>query len=252
MKYKRYRKDFEHSYAFGVFPALELLKHRPDLALEVFLKEKAVESEGGQMLAKAAEAAGVAVTVNDRQIDALSPKEKCNAVAVFRKGREDCPESSARVSSDAAQQVLCLHQPDNMGNLGTILRTALGFGWRELAIVRPAVDCWDPKVVRASMGAVFQMTIKYYEDWQSLVGSQQELPRYALALAEGAAQLGTFTLPQQCMLVFGNEGAGLPEEVVSDCKPVIIPQASAVDSFNLGVAVGITLWEHRRENPLQQ
>ena len=69
---------------------------------------------------------------------------------------------------------------------------------------------------------------------------------YALALAEGATELGSFQLPEACMIVFGNEGAGLPEEVVADCQPVIIPQSHAVDSFNLGVAVGITLWEHRR------
>ena len=49
-----------------------------------------------------------------------------------------------------------------MGNLGTIMRTMVGFGMEDLAIIRPGVDAYDPKVIRASMGSIFHLRFAYF------------------------------------------------------------------------------------------
>lgn len=59
-----------------------------------------------------------------------------------------------------------LHHPSDSGNLGTILRTALGFGLKNIAIIRPAVDSDDPRVVRASMGAAFSLNIRHFDSFE--------------------------------------------------------------------------------------
>ena len=57
--------------------------------------------------------------------------------------------------------------PSDMGNMGTIIRTGIGFGIRNLAIVEPAVDVFNPRVVRASMGSLFQMNFRYYDSFET-------------------------------------------------------------------------------------
>ncbi len=74
----------------------------------------------------------------------VSGKENCFAAAVVTK-EGDAPRANA-------PRHLVLHQPSDAGNAGTILRTALGFGFQDIAIIPPAVDIYDPRVIRASMG----------------------------------------------------------------------------------------------------
>ena len=54
-----------------------------------------------------------------------------------------------------------------MGNMGTIIRTCVGFGIKNLAVIEPAVDIFNPKVVRASMGAVFHVNICRYDSFDT-------------------------------------------------------------------------------------
>ena len=66
---------------------------------------------------------------------------------------------------DGAKSHLVLVNPSNMGNLGTIIRTSIGFGINNLAIIRPAVDIYDPKCIRSSMGAFFELNFKYFDSF---------------------------------------------------------------------------------------
>ena len=70
-----------------------------------------------------------------------------------------------------------------MGNLGTILRSCLGFGMKDIAIIKPGVDIFDPKVVRASMGSIFSLNISYFnsfEDYKNalVLKLQEEVQEY--------------------------------------------------------------------------
>ena len=59
-----------------------------------------------------------------------------------------------------------LVNPGDMGNMGTIMRTMLGFNYYNLAIIRPGVDVFDPRVLRASMGAMFHLNIEYFDSFE--------------------------------------------------------------------------------------
>lgn len=100
---------------------------------------------------------------------------------------------------------IVLVNPSNAGNMGTIMRSALGFGLNQMAIIRPAVDAFDPKVVRASMGAIFSTNFVYFEDfdeYQAQFG-ERELYPFMLDAKKSLHEIrpqGTFSL------LFGNEG----------------------------------------------
>ena len=88
-----------------------------------------------------------------------SKKDNCYAGIVFEK-REG--------ALDAGKNHAVLCQISDGGNLGTALRSLLGFGYEDVALVRPCVDAFDPHVVRASMGAFFHLRLRTFDTFRRL------------------------------------------------------------------------------------
>ena len=143
-KLEAYDKSLDYSYAPGIFPATECLRNAPERCLRLLLSSTSERSEGAQKLRAQAEAIGVRTEIADRALERISKKENCFAAMVYKK--------QEGVFDDGAPHIVLVN-PSDSGNLGTILRTALGFGLTNIAIIRPAVDSDDPRVTRASMGA---------------------------------------------------------------------------------------------------
>lgn len=234
---KTYRKEFDYSYSFGVFPTVELLERRPEAALKVLLAEAGRKNRGVAKIEQLCGRLGVRVEVNDRAVERLAPRENAYAVGVFRKYEGEL---------DSAASHVALVNPSDMGNLGTIMRTMLGFGVRDLALVRPAADIFDPRVVRSSMGALFGISFSYFDTWESYAG--HFLRTYYPFMTGGTLMLPEARFERPYTLVFGSEPAGLPEEFRSKGTPVTIPQSSEIDSLNLTIAVGIALYEAATRN----
>src|SRR5207302_11515093 len=85
MQLKRYQKEFEHSYAFGVFATLELLGSRPESVIMVLLDSKGARNEGVRKIEEICRRRRIEVEVNDKVVERLAPKENTYAVGVFRK-----------------------------------------------------------------------------------------------------------------------------------------------------------------------
>ena len=139
-KLEAYDKALDYSYAPGIFPATECLKNAKKRCMRLLVSSNGLQSEGVQALERDAQEAGVRVEVADRALERISKKENCFAAMVYKKAEGRFDEDSPHI---------VLHHPSDSGNLGTILRTALGFGLKNIAIIRPAVDSDDPRVVRA-------------------------------------------------------------------------------------------------------
>ncbi|MDL2318879.1 TrmH family RNA methyltransferase [Eubacteriales bacterium OttesenSCG-928-A19] len=238
-KLAAYRRELAYSYAPGVFPSHALLDARPDVARRLLVHSAAEASEGVSALIHKAEAHGVRVEVADHALARISHKENCYAAVVFDKYED---------TLDAGQPHIVLHQPSDMGNLGSILRTCLGFGLPDLAIITPAADPFDPRVVRASMGALFGMRVRAYRDFSSYHVEFARHTRYpfmldgSVSLAKAAAERPA----EPYALIFGNEAAGLPAAFADCGTPVRIPHSGRIDSLNLAVAVSIAAYEFTR------
>lgn len=233
-KLEAYDKSLDYSYAPGIFPATECLKNAPERCMRLLLSSASEKSAGAQALREAAQAANIRVEIADRALERISKKENCFAAMVYRK-------QEGTFVSGAPHIVLV--NPSDSGNLGTILRTALGFGLVNIAIIRPAVDSDDPRVTRASMGAAFSLNIRHFEsfdDYRAEFPQRQLFPFMltgAVPLAEAVKKVvGDYSL------IFGNEASGLPDVFASYGISTLIPHSGKIDSLNLAIAAGIGMY----------
>ena len=232
-----YKREADYSYAPGIFPSMEAMRKRPEIVRRLLVSSKGQDSEGVKTLIDLARERHVRVEVADKALSRISGKENCFAAAVFEK----------RAETLGPGDHIVLHHIADAGNLGTILRTALGFGYRDIAIIRPAADGYDPKVVRSSMGALFSLRVKEYDDFEAY---RREFPAHAAYpfMLDGSVGLDQAAgeAKRPCALIFGNEGAGLPAEFASLGQPVRIPSSQEIDSLNLAVAAAIGMYAFRR------
>ena len=228
---KAYAKDGDYSYTLGVFPTIELLKNKHDKVFKVVLSTSTSQNRGLPVILKLCEQYHIEIEYNDKTINKLSKKGNCYAIGFYYK--YDC------VIEEGNHVVLV--NPGDMGNIGTIIRTMLGFNYKNLIIIRPGVDINDPKAVRASMGSVFSINYKYYNTFEEYMKDYPDHQIYTLML-KGATNIHQLEMPKgNHSLVFGNESSGLPDEYLNYGKSVFIPHSKYIDSLNLSMALGITL-----------
>lgn len=227
---KSYTKDKDYSYTLGVFPTIELLKNKHEFVQEVIISKEITGNRGLPVIETLCKEHHIPLTVNDKLINKLSKKGNCYAIGVFNKYESNIQDENHVV----------LVNPMDMGNMGTIIRTMLGFGYSNLVIIRPGVDIFDPRCVRASMGSLFSIHYKYYDSIEEYM-HEFKRPMYCLML-KGATNIHKLDMPKQTYsLVFGNESSGLPDSYLEVGKSVFIPHTNYIDSLNLSMALGITL-----------
>lgn len=233
---KRYQKKFEYSYSFGTYPTIDLIKYQKKHLLKVLVKSEHDESEGVKEVLDLCEEFNIPIEVADRAIDKIAVKENTYVVGVFEKYESVLTQEANH---------LVLVEPRNMGNLGTIIRTMLGFDMKDLAIIRPAADIFDPTVVRSTMGAVFQINFEYFENIQEYTAKYGKRNIYTFML-DGAKDIREVKFEEPFSMIQGNESKGLPIEYKQLGQSVYIPNSDKIDSLNLSVATAIGLWEARR------
>jgi len=142
------------------------------------------------------------------------------------------------------EHVFYLHQVQDPGNLGTLLRTLAWFGNFRCLLSPQSADLYNPKVVRASMGAIFHVPIERDVTVETL---QSRYPRLALLDLDGTP-IGASSFKQFDAYVFGNEARGLPSEIVTRLKgeAFSIPGVRQIESLNLAAAVNICAYELTR------
>ena len=233
-----YKSELDYSYAPGIFPGMECMLHRPDRVRRLLVHSSAAGREGTDRLRALAEELGVRVEEADRALARISGKENCYAAVVFEKFEDELNPGKPHV---------VLHNPGDSGNVGTILRTALGLGIEDVALVRPCVDLFDPKTVRASMGSLFRLRVKVYNTFGEYRTVFPERTLYPFMLDASVPLTEAVREKPECWtLVFGNEGKGLPAEFAAMGQAVRIESNDRVDSLNLAIAAGIGIYEFMR------
>ena len=231
MDIKTYKKDAEYSYTLGAFPTIELLKTRPEEVLEVYVHSTFTDTETIEKLAKPY---GIPVLRQDKVINKLSDKENCFVVGILKKYQDV-------LQADKSHVVLV--NPSNMGNMGTIIRTAIGFGIKDLAIISPGVDVFHPKTIRASMGALFRINCQYFKSFEEYEAAYPEHEIFCFMLnAKRQLTVNNCPKPKLFSLVFGNEATGLDDSFLEKGTSIIIPQSEEVDSLNITIAAGVGMY----------
>jgi TrmH family RNA methyltransferase len=112
---------------------------------------------------------------------------------------------------------------------------------KNLVIINPGVDVFDPKVIRASQGALFQMNVSSFNSFgeYAKVFKNHAYP----FMLDGKESLEKVDFQAPYALIFGNEGAGLDDWFTDMGTSVKIPQSDTIDSLNLAISVGIVLYK---------
>ena len=141
---------------------------------------------------------------------------------------------------------IALYQPEIAGNVGAVLRTAacLGAG---VDLIEPLGFAWDDKrVARAGMDYIDHVDIARHADWPSF--EAQAHGRLVLLTTKGATPLHDLAFRPDDVLLFGQEGAGVPPEIHARADArVVIPMRAPLRSLNLATSVGIVLAEALRQ-----
>jgi RNA methyltransferase, TrmH family len=141
---------------------------------------------------------------------------------------------------------LLLENIQDPGNLGSILRTAVAAGTRQVFLSRGSVFAWSPKVVRAGMGAHFFLSVYEGVDLEGL--SRSFAGRIVATAPRAATSLYDIDLKGEVAWLFGNEGAGLSSQARGvAATQVRIPMPGPAESLNVAAAAAICLFEQIRQ-----
>lgn len=229
---KKYRQAFRHYLVEGEHLVLELQKalpQQPALASTELYVTGAYEHWQSPFKTQ---------LVSDRQMaqlaDTRTPQGILAVVAM--------PDQAA--PAQAGERAIYLHEVQDPGNLGTILRTLAWFGAFRCLLSPGSVDPFNPKVVRASMGALFHVPL------ETDVPIDQLAERFAsiacLDLNGGALSSAEFR--QHDCYLFGNEARGVPRAALEQlaATPYTIAGQGAIESLNLASSVNICAYELKR------
>lgn len=184
--------------------------------------------------------------VTEKEMERLSLlKTPSNSLALV-----EIPRYRLDAAHVGQRLTLALDDVQNPGNLGTIIRLADWFGIGEILCSPATADCFNPKVVQATMGAILRVRVHYVE----------LAPLLAQAAARGVPVYGTFLegenlydtqLGRGGIIVMGNEGRGVrPDVAQAVTRKLFIPpfpaERRASESLNVAMATGIVCAEFRR------
>lgn len=141
---------------------------------------------------------------------------------------------------DAHAPTVVLDRLQDAGNVGSILRSASAFGFAQVLALKGSAALWSPKVLRAGMGAHFNLRLA--EGLLPAALQALQLPLVATS-SHAEAVLGQAPLPRPCAWVFGHEGQGVDPALAARCALQLrIPQPGGEESLNVAAAAAVCLY----------
>jgi TrmH family RNA methyltransferase len=187
------------------------------------------------------------IKITPKELERISTLKTPNEVLAVVEIQDPDPETM----NPEKDLILVLNGIRDPGNLGTILRTADWFGYRNVICSPDCVELYNPKVVQATMGSITRVRV-FYRDLVSLFKKQSGIPVYG-ALLDGE-NIYSRDLESKGYLVIGNESRGISSELIPFIThPVSIPSVNALDetkaeSLNASIATAILCSEFRRQS----
>jgi len=240
LQQKKYREEFGAFLLEGEHLVLELQKaaqHNPLLAaseLYVCGDYETWHSSFRTHVINARQMAQISDTKTPQGIIAVVPLSSITQLPPLMKGRV----------GEGSTRAIYLHEIQDPGNLGTILRTLAWFGGFRCLLSPGCVDPFNPKVVRASMGAIFHVPLELDVELTVL---KTRFARIACLDMNGERVQSESFKNFECYL-FGNEARGVPREQLAalEAKPFTIAGSGAIESLNLASAVNVCAYELSR------
>lgn len=230
----------EEALKNGIVPKLVLIRRSSYEKLE-YLLEKAPDTEG--------------LLLSDDVFDKLNEEKSPEGIICIAKHLDNF-KKIATINNNIIKNedihiggALLLESIRDPGNLGTVIRSAVALGIKRIVMSEDCVDIYNPKTLRASMGAIFGAKLYSVPSIPQMILALRENDNrvYAAALDRNAKRLDDMTISKSDCFVVGNEGHGLSRETIEACNgSVFIPIEANSESLNAAAAAAIILWEMKR------
>ncbi len=205
------------------------------LVLDPLLVSSTAWSQG--RYAGLAASAARTITIDDRLLAQLSSLESATPVGALL----TLPAAALPL---AGEPTVVLDRVQDAGNVGSVLRTAAAFGWRQVLALKGTAGLWSPKVIRAGMGSHFALRLVEGLDIEAI--DALGLPLVATS-SHAPLALPQARWPSPCAWVFGHEGQGVSAELIGRCHTTVrIPQPGGEESLNVAAAAAVCLYEDLR------
>lgn len=176
-------------------------------------------------------------------------------IGVFKKREAMGQEGEEAIRQWGDEVCVALDGVQDPGNLGTIIRTCDWFGIHDIICSHDTADCYNPKVVQATMGALARVRVHYIDLADTLQQMREaDYPIYG-TLLDGKDMYAPTAIPNRDkgVIVMGNEGNGISQKIRElVTHPLLIPSYPAnlptSESLNVSIATAIVLAEFRRHN----
>ncbi len=208
---------------------------------QLFVTDHAWEKHG-ELLLQEMQETGKLIHISDAVGDTMTDTEHTQGVFAV------CHMPESKNLADALKtwgRYLVLCNLQDPGNMGMILRTADALGV-DAVLTCGSCELYSPKVVRATMGSVFRVKVLETSDAQELLEllHGKNIHTYAAVPARSAVPLPKCGFSDGCAVWIGNEGNGLPDDVIAACDTAVtIPMQGGPESLNAAMAAGILMWE---------
>jgi RNA methyltransferase, TrmH family len=170
-----------------------------------------------------------AIPVSRAVLDAIAPTDAPRGpVAVI-----DVPLPAPLIAADT----LVVWEVGDPGNVGTLIRSAAGFGWS--VAVHGGADPWSPKVLRAGAGAHFAVPISAVDDLDELSAAGLSI---VVTVPAGGVSPADLSVGGPVALLVGNEAAGLPAGIIDRVDARLTIPAFGLESLNVAVAGSIAMY----------
>ena len=197
----------------------ESFKEKNDLLIKKLISEKVINQKVSNKNLKR-----ISSTVNPSGIFAL------------------CQISKKEILNFNHSKWIYLDKVSDPGNLGTLLRSAAWFNFKNIALSKDCVDPFNPKVVRASMGGIFNLSIHTKVELKGF--SKNYL---IIGTSKDGLDINSFTKPDKFVLIIGSESKGISKENFNKINQMItIKKPGKGESLNAGAAGSIIMYEFSR------
>ena len=235
LKQKKYR-DEEKRFLVEGYHLVEMAKGCLEIVLVT--KKEDVNKYGNEIQY---------ILVKDEIIKKLSDtKTPQGIIGVCKiKDNKDIKEIININNSNKKDLVVMLDGLQDPGNIGTIIRTSLSFGVNTIVFSDTCVDCYNEKVIRGSQGGIFKINmlkgklIEYISEYRKC---KYDIIGTSLNNASSLDEVDINKLNNKKVIVFGNEGNGVSEEVLNNTDINLYIPINDMESLNVGVAAGILLY----------
>ena len=143
----------------------------------------------------------------------------------------------------ANYKLLGIDKVQDPGNLGTMIRTADAAGYDAVFLNKGTVDIYNAKVLRSMQGSQYHIPI-YQVDFTTLLPQlvQEKVQLLATSLGDQTIDYREVEVAQKMMVIMGNEGNGVSEDILKQTQNIFIPMPGQAESLNVAVATGIVLF----------